>query len=140
MEDLLKRAIEIAREAHLGQVDKAGADYINHPLRVSGYCKNPIAKIVAILHDTVEDTFVTLDGLRDEGFPEFIVSSIDNLTRREGESYRNFILRCKSNSISREVKLADLKDNMDLSRIPNPSREDFRRLEKYKKATEELLS
>ena len=140
MEDLLKRAIEIAREAHKGQVDKAGADYINHPLRVSSYCKNPIARIVALLHDTVEDTFVTLDSLRDEGFPEFIVSSVDNLTRKEGESYKNFILRCKSNPISQEVKLADLKDNMDLSRIPNPTLYDFRRLEKYKKAEKLLLS
>lgn len=134
MSKLLDKAIIIAVENHSGKKDKAGKDYIFHPLRVMLNVKSEEAKIVAILHDIIEDTKITYDYLKKEGFPETIIEALKNVTRINGESYMHFIDRAKSNPISREVKLADLEDNMNLSRIPNPVKEDYERIKKYKKA------
>src|SRR5262249_4397457 len=90
--------------------------------------------MAAVLHDVVEDTPTTLDDLRREGFPQAVVEAVDCLTRREDESYDEFIARIKPNALARRVKIADLEDNMDLSRIPHPTDKDLARIERYRKA------
>lgn len=131
---MLNKAIEIAAHAHSGQVDKGGNPYILHPLRVMLAMENEVERICAVLHDVIEDSDVTFDDLRGEGFTEDIITVLDCLTRREGESYDEFIDRVLINKIACRVKLADLSDNMNLARIKNPDRADKARIEKYKKA------
>ncbi len=140
MKDLLERALQIATEAHRGQTDKAGADYIGHPSRVAARCSTDEERIVALLHDTVEDTWVTPEWLLAEGFPRTIVDAVLSVTRREGETYADFVARAALNPIGRQVKIHDLEDNMDLSRLPHPSAEDFARLEKYRRAYDYLTN
>lgn len=130
----LERAIAIAAQAHEGQVDKAGVPYILHPIRVMLRVTMPEERIAAVLHDVVEDTDVTIGQLREKGFPEAVLSAIDALTRRSGEDYDAFIERACADSVARTVKLADLQENSDLSRIPEPSARDHERVEKYRRA------
>ncbi|MEQ1768335.1 MAG: GTP pyrophosphokinase [Devosia sp.] len=133
----LQRAIEIALAAHADQFDKAGALYILHPLRVMLAQTTEKARIVAVLHDVVEDCEDwSLDRLRAEGFSEEIVSAIDAVTKRPGEEddYDKFIERGSRNALAREVKLADLRDNSDLSRLANPTEKDRARVARYQKA------
>ncbi|MGV3709508.1 MAG: HD domain-containing protein [Gemmatimonas sp.] len=130
----LERAIVIAAEAHAGQQDKAGESYILHPLRVMQRVSTNDARIVAVLHDVVEDTPWTLQQLSAEGFSSAIVDAVDALTRREHESYDAFVIRAGKNAIARSVKLADLADNMELTRIKEPGAKDFERMERYKRA------
>jgi (p)ppGpp synthase/HD superfamily hydrolase len=130
----LERAIAIAAEAHRGQTDKAGASYILHPLRVMLTLNTNEERITAVLHDIVEDCGWTFERLRAEGFSEKIINAIESVTRRPDENYEDFVLRAARNPIGRRIKLADLKDNADLSRIQNPANLDFKRLEKYQKA------
>lgn len=134
----LESAISLACEAHSGQVDKAGAPYILHPLRVMLAVDGDDARMAAVLHDVVEDSGVTLDQLRARGFPERVVEAVDSLTKRDDEpgadSYRGFAERAAQNDIARRVKLADISDNMDLSRIESPTEKDFARLERYRQA------
>ncbi|MFL0195222.1 GTP pyrophosphokinase [Clostridium sp. WILCCON 0269] len=131
---MLNKAIQIAVKAHEGQVDKGENPYILHPLRVMLSCNSEIERICAVLHDVVEDTSVTLEDIRKEGFPDEIVNALDCLTRRRGESYEDFIERVLKNKIACNVKLADLSDNMDLTRISNPTDKDEKRIKKYRKA------
>jgi hypothetical protein len=130
----LERAIEIATQAHAGQEDKGGAPYINHPLRLMARLPTEETMIAGVLHDVVEDGDVSLSALREEGFSEAIVAAVDSLTRRPDETYEEFVLRAASNDIARSVKLADLFDNCDLSRIPSPTPADYERLQKYQRA------
>lgn len=136
----LERALEIAKKAHEGQVDKGGAPYIQHPLRMMRRLFTEEEKIVAVLHDVVEDGGVSLSDLRDEGFSEAVVAAVDALTRRPGETYEAFVLRAASNDPGRSVKLADLRDNCDLLRIPNPTAADYERLRKYQRAIKVIRS
>jgi (p)ppGpp synthase/HD superfamily hydrolase len=136
----IERAISIATNAHKGQKDKGGKSYILHPLRVMlSVGDSEVTQIVAVLHDVVEDTSWTMDALREEGFSEEVLEGIDAVTHQEGESYEDFIDRAASNPIGRCVKIADLKDNMDLSRISNPTDQDYARVEKYRAALLEAL-
>jgi (p)ppGpp synthase/HD superfamily hydrolase len=130
----LEQAIALAAKAHEGQVDKAGSPYILHPLRMMLRLEDPAERIVAVLHDVVEDCGVTLERLRQEGFSEAIIAAVDAVTRREPETYEEFVARAAGNAIGRRVKLADLEDNSDLSRIADPGPRDFERLEKYRRA------
>jgi (p)ppGpp synthase/HD superfamily hydrolase len=131
----LERAIAIAAEAHAGQQDKSGATYVLHPLRMMLRVSSNEERIVAVLHDVCEDCpGWTFDRLRAEGFSEKILAALDTVTKRDGEAYEDFVRRAASNPIGRAVKLADLQDNCDLSRISNPTQRDFERIEKYKKA------
>ncbi len=132
----LEKAIAIAAAAHAGRVDKAGAPYILHPLRVMLSVSTDGERIVAVLHDVVEDTHWTPDALRKEGFSEEILSALDSVTKRKGEEddYAAFVARAAENPIGRRVKLADLMDNLDLSRIAQPTERDFARMEKYLRA------
>ena len=133
----LECAIQTAMHAHRGQVDKGGAPYILHPLRVMLACKTELQKTVAVLHDVVEDSAIPI-AMIVENFGYEVGKAVDALTRRDGESYEEFIQRCRDNDIAREVKLADLADNMDLSRLPNPMPSDLVRLQKYRAAVEVL--
>ena len=135
---LLEDAIAYAARCHRGQVDKAGQPYILHPIRVMLRVRTEAERIVGVLHDVVEDTEATMEDLKRMGLPDEILEAIDLVTRHRDESYEEFIDRLKSNSLARRVKLADLEDNLDLSRLPDPSASDLARLEKYKRVREEL--
>ena len=136
--DLLNKAIEIAATAHSGQVDKAGEPYILHPLRVMLSGSTETERICAVLHDVIEDSDMTIQQLSQLGFPAEILTIIPLLTKQQGETYEDFISRLLPNQVACQVKLADLSDNMDLSRIPEPSEQDFERLQKYKIAKERI--
>lgn len=137
--NLLEKALIIATKAHEGQKDKAGAPYIFHPIRVSNRCRTEEEKIVALLHDTIEDTDVTPDYLLSEGFPKNIVEAVLSVTRNEGESYEDFVIRSKQNPIGRQVKIHDLEDNMDITRFNQLTEKDLVRLNKYLTAYRALI-
>ena len=134
----LEEAITIAVEAHKGQRDKFGAPYILHPLRVMARVKTEEEMTVAILHDVVEDTKWTFDRLREAGFSETVVEAIGCVTKRAGESYDSLIERARANPLARQVKIADLEDNMDVRRIPVVTAKDAERLAKYRRAWQTL--
>jgi len=137
-ESLLQRAIAIAAKAHEGQVDKAGNPYLDHPLAVMENVNSIEEKIVAVLHDAVEDSELTLEQLRSEGFPEVLVSAIAAITKIEGEAYATYLDRVMTNPIALRVKIADVTHNLDLRRIANPTEADFQRIDKYKKVLSQL--
>jgi len=142
--ELLSKAIIIATTAHAGQVDKADQPYILHPLRVMAAVKPTNYKIIAVLHDVIEDSEVTIQNLKDEGFPEELLLVLDCLTRRQEEKYDTFIQRVTTNSIASYIKLADLKDNMDISRLYTTklhtiTKKDMARLIKYNEAMISIL-
>lgn len=128
------KALDIASWAHRDQKDKAGKPYFGHLARVSMACDSNVAKIVALLHDVLEDTDLTQDKLEEMGISEFIVKSVVCLTRKPEESYDDFIKRLAPNPIAREVKIADLEDNMDVRRMQELGETDTQRLNKYIKA------
>ncbi|RVD74440.1 HD domain-containing protein [Pseudomonas koreensis] len=134
MTQTLERAIALAATAHAGQVDKGGAPYILHPLKVMLRMSSLEERIVAVLHDVVEDCGISLDDLRKEGFSEEVLTALESVTKVPGESYEDFVERAAQNPIGRVVKLADLEENSDLSRIASPSWEDLERVEKYRRA------
>jgi (p)ppGpp synthase/HD superfamily hydrolase len=135
----LKRAIEIATEAHMGQMDKAGNEYIGHPLRVMEMGKTEEEKIVGILHDVVEDSGWTFDALEAEGFSKEVLDALKCVTKKsENENYDYFIERVKKNPLAVAVKINDLTDNMDIRRLPYLSDKDVKRLKKYLKAYKKL--
>lgn len=135
---MLERAILIATKAHNGQLDKGGKPYILHPLRVMQSCNSDLEKICAVLHDVIEDTNISLIELREEGFSEEVLVILDLLTKKEQEDYSTFIDRISTNETACRVKIADLQDNMNLSRIKSPSIVDKKRVEKYMDAFERL--
>ena len=138
--ELYDKALQIAIRAHAGQKDKAGQDYILHPIRVAERCGDPRAKIVALLHDTIEDSDVTADYLREEGFTEEIVEAVLSVTRREGENYDDYVRRAAQNGLGRIVKRADLEDNMDIRRYRELTDRDVERLRKYLRAWQYIAS
>ncbi|MCX8073105.1 MAG: GTP pyrophosphokinase [Candidatus Binatia bacterium] len=136
----LEDAIELAVRAHRGATDKAGAPYILHVLRVMLAVEGDVARMAAALHDVVEDTSYTPDDLRRLGFPVEVVDAVDALTRRPGELYEDFVRRAAAHPIARQIKLADLEDNMDIRRLPHLREADLERLARYRAAWEILAS
>lgn len=132
------RARKICVDAHKGQKDIAGEEYYHHPIRVAEKCQSINAKVVALLHDTIEDTEVTVETLQKEGFSQDIIDGVLSVTKREGESYEDFVRRAAENPLGREVKKADLEDNMDIRRLKEFSDEDVDRLRKYLRAWQYL--
>ena len=123
---------------HAGQVDKAGEPYIFHPLRLMLAVKTREQQIAAVLHDVVEDTNLTLDDLRAEGFSEDVLEAVKALTKVDGEARLEAAQRAAQKPIARAVKLADVTDNMDLRRIGKPSEKDYARLKEYEQVKELL--
>ena len=132
---MLERAIQIAVEAHKGQIDKGGSPYILHPLRVMGNVDGESEKIVAVLHDVVEDSNWTFEALLAEGFSNEVIEALKSVTKNsDNEDYDSFIQRAMQNPIGRKVKIADLRDNLDVTRIAELGDKDLQRINKYKKA------
>lgn len=135
----LERAIEIATEAHQGQLDKAGKDYIGHPLRVMAMGRTLDEKIVGVLHDVIEDSDWTFGMLQNEGFSPEVIEALRCVTKTsENENYDDFIDRIRKNPLATAVKLNDLTDNMDIRRLPYLSDKDVKRLKRYLKAYKRL--
>jgi (p)ppGpp synthase/HD superfamily hydrolase len=131
----LADAIRLAVEKHAGQVEKpGGTPYVLHPLRVMQRVADPEAKVVAVLHDVVEDTGTSPDDLRRLGFAERVVQGVLSVTRRADESYADFVARAKADPLGRAVKLADIEDNYNLPRAllrADRLDRDLARLRKY---------
>jgi (p)ppGpp synthase/HD superfamily hydrolase len=136
----LEEAILLAVQAHQGQVDKADKPYILHPLRMMLKMRTEKEMMAAVLHDVVEDTRWTLDELREKGFPEEVLVAVECLTKRDGEDYLAFVSRAKANPVARQVKIADIEDNMDVRRISNFTLEDAKRMVRYNKAWQLLTA
>ena len=136
----IERAIELAAHHHAGQIDKSGAPYVFHPLRLMLNVKTDDERMAAVLHDIVEDTDVTFEALEAEGFSGDVIDALRALTKLNGESRIDAAHRASANPIARVVKLADVTDNMDLSRISNPTENDFARIKEYEKVKAILLA
>ena len=137
-QSMVDLALSIARKAHEGQLDKAGVDYIEHPINVVSQVDTEEEKAVALLHDVIEDSSVTAEELLNAGLPETVVTAIQILSKKKGQDYQTYLENVKSNPLARVIKLADLKHNSDLSRLPSITAEDRERLKKYKKAIDFL--
>ena len=135
---MLVKAIQIAVSAHKEQVDKSGQPYILHLIRVMDAGETEQEKICGVLHDLVEDTDWTFEKLENEGFSEEIISALKCVTKQENEAYDVFISRIKENPLAIKVKLNDLRDNMDITRLVYITEKDTERLNKYLKAYQEL--
>ena len=134
----LDEAILLAVKAHHGQKDKAGEPYILHPLRLMFRQNSEAARIVAMLHDVVEDTAVTMEQLRDAGFSQEILDAVTLLTHDPQYSYEEYVARLKTNPLARSVKLADLEDNMRMERVAELTEREWARLQRYHRAWREL--
>lgn len=137
-QSMVDLALSIARQAHEGQLDKAGVDYIKHPIYVASQVETEEEKAVALLHDVLEDSSVTAEELLIAGLPETVVTTVQVLTKQTGQDYQTYLQAVKSNPLACRVKLADLKHNSDLSRLTSITEKDRERLKKYKKAIDFL--
>ena len=134
----IERAIGLAVEAHRGQKDRNARPYILHPLTLMMKMDTEVEMMTAVLHDVVEDTSWTLAGLAAEGFPKQVVEAVDALSKRAGEAYDDYIDRLSRNSLAVKVKVADLVDNMRLTRMSELTEEDAQRLARYLRAWKKL--
>jgi len=138
-------ALQLALTVHRGQTDHYGRPYILHILRVLAHLDinaPDVARFVAILHDVVEDGGgdPTLDDLRRLGYSEAVVGAVDALTRREGEAWDDYISRVQADPLAVMVKLADLRDNLTLQRLPAVTADDLDRLNRYLRAWQRLAA
>ncbi|MEG1506685.1 MAG: GTP pyrophosphokinase [Erysipelotrichaceae bacterium] len=131
-------AYEIAKQAHMGQKDKAGVDYIHHPETVASMMETDIEKSVAYLHDVVEDTTITLEMLKAKGFSNEVINAVNAITKRAGEEYNEYLHRVAENPIAFKVKLADMKHNSNLNRFENPTSENVEKAKSYKRKIQDL--
>lgn len=134
----LERAISIAGEVHAGQIDKAGRPYILHPLRLMLKFTAEEEMITAVLHDVIEDSLWTIDDLLNSGFSQQVVNAVACLTKRENELYEAFIERVSTNELAVKVKIEDIKDNLDLSRLDSIMPKDLDRVVRYHEALKKL--
>jgi (p)ppGpp synthase/HD superfamily hydrolase len=139
-EKQLEAAIALAVTYHAGQVDKNGLPYILHLIAVMSQMESIVGKTIAVMHDLVEDTGITIERLKQLGFSDEVVLAVDHLTMREGEAYAEFIQRCAHNHFARNVKICDLRHNMQTERMNQLTDKDLKRLQKYHKAIQFLLS
>ncbi len=138
--ELTKKAMKLSYMAHHGSYDKGGVPYVFHPFHVAEQMDDEYSICVALLHDVVEDTNYTVFDIEKEGFPKEIVDAISAITREKGQDYMEYIKIVKTNSIATKVKLADLEHNSDSGRLIESDKDTEKRLVKYKKAKEYLLS
>lgn len=129
-----KQAMKLCFEAHKDQLDKSGLPYVHHPFHLAEQMEDETTTIVALLHDVVEDTDISLEKLRQEGFGEEVVAAVALMTHQEGVPYMAYVKKIKENPIARAVKLADLRHNSDLSRLDTVDEKALERREKYRKA------
>ena len=135
----IQDAVILAVEVHKGQKDKGGYPYVTHPLRVMFECKGEYSRMTAVLHDTIEDSnIVSLQLLGAQGYPLPVIEALAYLTRGKDETYAQYIDRISKNDIARKVKIADLRDNLDVTRLPFIEDGDVYRLNKYLKALRKL--
>lgn len=135
----LDDAIQVARRAHEGQLDKSGRPYIAHPLRVMGALRGEHERMTAVLHDVIEDTDVTLDDLSAAGCPAEVLEAVTAISKKPGEEQETYLARVAANPIARVVKKADIEDNMSpdrLSRLDEATQERLRA--KYASALRQL--
>ena len=132
--EMTKLALKLCFEAHKNQTDKSGMPYVFHPFHLAEQMTDENTTAVALLHDIVEDTPITLEDLRAYGFPEEVVAAVALMTHADGVPYLEYVENIKKNEIARAVKLADLRHNSDLTRISAPTEKDLARREKYKSA------
>lgn len=135
---LTEKALGICLAAHAGQVDLAGNPYYEHPIRLAEQMDDEASTCAALLHDVIEDTDTTLDGLTLAGMSDAVVEAVGLLTHKRGVPSMEYIEGLAGNPIAKKVKLADLEHNSDLSRLPKVTERDLRRIEKYKRAIELL--
>lgn len=136
----IKKALEIAFDAHKDQVDKAGLPYIYHPFYLATQMETEDSIIVALLHDVVEDSHYTFEEIESYGFSPSIISALRLLTHEDSEDYIAYIHRVKANELARIVKLADLKHNSDESRLSHIDDKVRERLNRYAKSIKILES
>lgn len=134
----LEKAIEIAARAHAGQKQKNGQPFVLHPLHMMFHVQSAEEQITAVLHDVVEDTGATFEEIERAGFPAAIIEALRLLTRTEGQTYQTYIEQIKANPLARQVKLADLRHNIDVLRIPHLEDKDLERCRKYHRAIRDL--
>jgi (p)ppGpp synthase/HD superfamily hydrolase len=135
--DSVETAVQMALDAHEGQTDKSGGTYILHPLRLMQKVETREEKMVALLHDVVEDSERTFEDLEEE-FSEEIISAVKSMTKKDGETYKEFIQRARQNDIAREVKKADIRDNLNVERLEELEDSDLQRIKKYHRSLNEL--
>ena len=135
----VEAAKALAERMHEDQLDKAGQPYITHPMRVASRLQSPEAQVVGWLHDTVEDTDVTVADIEARFGPE-TAAAVDAVSRREGEAWEDYLERTRANPVARQVKISDLIDNSNLGRIPSVTLRDVERQAKYNRALKTLLS
>ena len=139
--ELTNKAMGLAYEAHHGQTDKSGVPYVFHPIHLAEQMDDEISCCVALLHDVVEDTEITLEALT-EKFPAEVVEAVALLTHDPDTDYFDYVRRIRENSVARKVKLADLAHNSDASRfagVPVPEGRIGYLRDKYTKAKAILL-
>jgi len=134
----IEAAKALATGAHAGQTDKAGLPYITHPERVASRLSTAEAQVVGWLHDTVEDTSITVQEIESQFGPE-TAAAVDAISRRDGEAWSDYIDRVAANPVARQVKISDLIDNSNLSRIPHVTMKDVKRQAKYNRTLKRLL-
>ena len=137
---MTKTALKLCFEAHKDQTDKSGMPYVFHPFHLAEQMTDEKTTVVALLHDVIEDTEYSLEGLKNMGFSDDILSAVAFMTHADGVPYMEYVARIKTNPIAKAVKLADLRHNSDLSRLDVVTARDRERVEKYKKAIEFLES
>ena len=137
--DLTRKAMFVAYDAHNGQVDKAGVPYIYHPVHLAEQVNSEEACIVALLHDVVEDTNVTIEKLEEMSFPEECIVALKLLSHEKQQDYFEYIENLKTNKLARKIKLLDLIHNSDKTRLTHePTEQDLERLRKYHKSMQIL--
>lgn len=134
---MIEKAIEIAVKVHTGKIDLGGDRYIFHPIRVMMKMRTIDEKVVAVLHDVFEDSNIDLYSF---DFPNHIIKAIEAITKNKGEVYTDYIKRVSQNNIAKKVKIADLEDNMDVTRLSYLTEKDHKRLSKYQKAWAYLMT
>ena len=138
--EMTKKAIRLAYQAHQGQVDKCGLPYVFHPYHLAEQMESEEAVTAALLHDVVEDTDVTFEDLKEQGFSQPVLDAVALLTHDPEVPYLEYVAALKSNPIAKAVKLADLAHNSDLTRIDEVTERDLKRVERYREAMALLLS
>jgi len=131
---LIEKSLQIALRAYAGKTDKAGREYILHPLRVMAKMKTELEMSTALLHDVIEDSEITAEQLLAEGIPAEVVEAVQFLSKNENEDYQDFVARAKKNELAAKVKIADIEDNVDVLRLTSLDEYDLARIQKYHSA------